>query len=138
MPPPPMPGADGQVQERIQSLRRAPAMLAQRRAVDIRVEANRHVESTTNRAGKVGVRPARLGCGGDVAIGWRRGIEIYRAERGNAHGRQVCLLRLEEIDRAANRLVRCGGRELGLPQRRSSCAAANRANELGAARSIPP
>ena len=38
------PGADGQVDKGVQPLRRAPAMFAQRRAVDIRVKADRHAQ----------------------------------------------------------------------------------------------
>jgi len=61
------PGADRDVTERVESHRGAPTLLAERRRVDVGVERDGHVERTLERGDDIGVRPARLGRGGDAA-----------------------------------------------------------------------
>ena len=107
-------GADGQIDEGIQPLGRAPAPLPQRRAVHVGIKADRHAQHPGHRPGEVGVGPARLGRGGDIAVGWGLGIGVQRPKGGNANGRQratVGLLRLKKGDGPANGLGRGGGGE---------------------------
>ena len=74
------PRADGQVNERVESLRRAPAPLTERRGVDVGVDADFDAERVSDGAGDIHVRPPRLRCGGDESI--RGGIrsQVERAE----------------------------------------------------------
>src|ERR1700736_320922 len=61
-------GANGQVDKRVQALRATPAPLAKRRSVDTGIEADRHFECPLDGPNDVGLRPARFGCCGYVAI----------------------------------------------------------------------
>ena len=62
----------------------APPILAQRRGVDVGVESQGHLERVREGAAQVGVLPAGLGSGGDVAVGGRLSVEIHRSERADA------------------------------------------------------
>ena len=79
--------ANRQVEKRVQRLSRAPAPLGQRRGVDVRVEADRHVERVAQRAGDVHVRPPGFRRRGDEAERGRGRLHVDRTERGNAHRR---------------------------------------------------
>lgn len=61
-------GAHGQVEERGQPLGSTPAPFAQCSGVDVGIEADRHAERPPDGPGYIGLRPARLGCRGDVTI----------------------------------------------------------------------
>ena len=110
----PDPGADGQVDEGVQPLRRAPAPLAEGGRVHVRVERHRESQRLAKRPCEVDVHPARLGCGGDEAEAARRGSEVDGAERADAdpgQGTETCLRVAEERQSLADRLLGAGGGE---------------------------
>jgi hypothetical protein len=92
-------GADGHVAEGVQPDGRAPALLAERRRVHVRVERDLHAERRAQRADDVRVGPPRLRSRRDQAA-----AKVDRPERAEAErsGRAVAG---EELDRAADRLV---------------------------------
>ena len=105
--------ADGKVEERIQSLRRAPTVFAERCAVDVSIEAHRQTERATDGAGQVGIGPARLGRSRNVTKSWGSWVGINRAKRGDANRGQLdvfCLV-FEEGDGPADGFLRCRRRE---------------------------
>ena len=61
-------GADRQVDEGVQSLGGAPAVLTEGGGVDVGVESDWQAEGVSQRADEVGVRPAGFGRGGDEAV----------------------------------------------------------------------
>ncbi len=65
------PSADGQIDERIETLRRTPTPLGQGSGVDVGVEADGHVERRAEGARDVHVRPARLRRRRDEAVAGR-------------------------------------------------------------------
>ncbi len=109
--------ADGQVDEGVQPLRRAPAPLPQPGNVDVGVEADGRTQPATNGPGQIGAGPAGLGRAGDVAEGRRVRVGVQRAKGGNAHrghGAVVGLLLAEEGQGAADGFVGCRRREARL------------------------
>src|SRR5437879_285906 len=86
--------AHGQVKKSRQTLRGPPAFLAKRGDVNVGIEADGYAECSPDSSDHVSLRPARLGCRGDVAIVRRITIRRYRAERPDADC--VDLLWLEE------------------------------------------
>ena len=134
-PPPPMPGANRQIDEGVESLGGAPAPLAQRRGVHIGIEADRHFERRLDRPHDIHVGPARLRRRRDEAERVGAGVQINRTERGDADGRQLPEARLgrpEEVDGLAKRALRRGRGESHLlshvPRARP-----DHAHELGSA-----
>ena len=53
-------GADGEVKNDLLALARAPCRLCQRRAIDIGIDDHRAGETTLQRPGQIGARPAGL------------------------------------------------------------------------------
>ena len=80
-------GAHGEVDEAVEAAGRAPARLAQRGRVHVRVERHGTPRSLVNPP-TTSVRPAGLGGGRDVAPGRRSLVEVHRPERANADGRE--------------------------------------------------
>src|SRR5579884_1148097 len=64
----------GKVDERGQALSGTPMPFTQCGGVHVSIEANRHSERTPDSSNYVGLRPARFGCRGNVAIVRRMGI----------------------------------------------------------------
>src|SRR5215470_9937947 len=91
-------GPDGDVAERVEPDRCAPAMLAQSGGVDVRVEDDRHAQLGTDRSGHVRMRPAWLGRGRDRAPGRRSEPQVDWAERADPD-RLDRPVALEERDR---------------------------------------
>ena len=60
-------GADGQINESVQPLGRAPFALGQSRAIDVGIKADGQVKCSPQRADKIDIGPAGFGCGGDKA-----------------------------------------------------------------------
>ncbi len=125
--------ADGQVDEGVQSLGSAPAVFAQGGGVYVGIEAHRYTQRPPDRSGNIGVSPARLGRGGDVAEGGRIRLRIHWAKRGDADGcqRLVFLMLLKKPNGPADGLFWSGG---GKARLRSDIvrAAAHRAHEFRA------
>ena len=107
-------GADGQIEEGIQVPGRPPAVLAQGRAVDVGLKADRNIQRPPHRAGQIGVGPTRLGRGGNKAVGGRSRLQIDRPEGGDAHRCQPVPVRPQELDGALNRFAGRGRGELDL------------------------
>src|SRR4051812_30526528 len=68
------------IRQVMETLGCAPLSFAERRAIHVRVEANRNAELLRKATGDPRVAPARLGGRGDVAIGRRRTSEVERTE----------------------------------------------------------
>ena len=97
-------GADRQVQERVQPLRRAPLRFAHRGHVDVRVEADLQAQFSPQHACELRVPPTGFGRGRDVAERRRSWIRVDRSERRDADGRHpavaaVCAWRKKSTDR---------------------------------------
>ena len=123
--------ADGHVDERGQPPRRTPAALAERGARDVGVEADRDAERPPDRADEVGVAPAGLGGGGDVAVVRVARPQLDGAERRDPHGRRSLRGR-EERDDLGQRRLRVGpGRDAGAGDDVVG-GGAEQADELGA------
>src|SRR5436309_268900 len=80
-------------------------MLGESGAVDVRIEPHRHIQRATDRSGKIGVRPARLWRGRDVAEMRRATVRIDRAKRGDPDCSkwQRPQMRTEECDGSSDR-----------------------------------
>ena len=91
------PGADRQIDKCVEPLGRAPPVFAQRSAVDIGVEADRHTQRRLERADKVRMCPVGFWRGGDIAVGGRPQVGIDRPKTRDADRGQwpfaVCWLR---------------------------------------------
>ena len=108
-------GSNRQVDKRIEPSGRSPAVLAQGRAVHVRIKPHRHVECPADAAHDIDVGPARFGCGGDVAIGGRTRRQVDRAERADADRRQsIPLMLLQVCHGLPDGLLRLGRRKAGL------------------------
>jgi hypothetical protein len=81
------PGTDRDVDEVIEALRRAPATLGERRAVDVGVEGDWHAERAQRRE-QVHLAPAGLGRRADAPITGLSGIQIQRSEARDAESRE--------------------------------------------------
>ncbi len=106
--------ADGQVDEGIQPLRRAPAPLAQAGDVDVGVEADGRAQPPADGPGHVSAGPTGLGRAGNATEGRRRRVGVQRAEGGDADGghRAIApLLLAEEGQGTADGFVGRGCRE---------------------------
>ncbi len=129
------PGADGEVDVGVQALRRAPAALAEGRAVDVGVDAHRH-SGGRDRTGDVHPGPAGFGGGGEVAEPGMARAQFEGTEGGDADRVQRTGLGgrlLEEGDGPGQGGARFAGREpdLGLDP---VGGRADQADELGPAR----
>ncbi len=91
----------------------APPILAQGRRVDVGVESDGHLERLREGAAQVGLLPAGLGSGGDVAVGRRLPVEVHRSERADPEGGDWVGAGLfaKESDDTPDGLGRRGGRE---------------------------
>ncbi len=79
--------ADGEIEQRIErAIFRHPVMLAKSGGVHIGIKGNRDAQRLMERAAQIGLRPAGLGRGRDVAVGRRIFVQIYRPERSDADG----------------------------------------------------
>jgi hypothetical protein len=88
---------DGDVRKVIEALRRAPAALGQRRAVDVGVETERPAEFAAEPLRDVRVPPAGLRGGCDVAEGRRVDAQVDGTERGDAQRTRSAMLRAPAI-----------------------------------------
>jgi len=86
----------------------APAVLAERGAIDVGVEGDGDGERAEG-ADDVRAGPARLGRRGDEAECRRATVEIDRAEAGDADRGDALGVRAEEVGHAPERLGRRGG-----------------------------
>ena len=122
-----------QVDKRVEPLGGAPAMLAQGRAVYVRVEADRDAQRRLERADKIRMSPVGFWRGGDIAVGGRPQVRVDRPKARDADRRQgpVRLLAAEERHCLRNCLGRLAG---GKAHFRADIVgtAADGAHELGA------
>ena len=72
--------ANRQIDEGVQSLRRAPFPFAERCAIDVRIKADGNIEGRAKCADNVCIRPAVLGSGENVSICGRSQV-LGRADR---------------------------------------------------------
>ena len=103
-----------QVDEGVQPAAGAPALLGQRRGVDVGIEADRHAKRGARGAGDRDVRPAGLWRRGDLSVGRRISPQIHRPEGGDTDGGErplPILFRRQEIQRLLERPLRRGRRE---------------------------
>ena len=92
----------------------APALLGQRRGVDVGIEADRHAKRGARGAGDRDVRPAGLRRRGDLSVGRRISPQIHRPEGGDTDRGErplPILFRRQEIQRLLERPLRRGRRE---------------------------
>src|ERR1700750_2217817 len=68
--------ADGDIDQRARAPRAPPAVLGERGAVHVGLEANRNAERAAQRSDEVDVLPAGLGCGRDRSVRRRARVEI--------------------------------------------------------------
>ena len=93
------PGANGNVDEIVDSLRRTPAAFGHRRRIHVRVELHWPSKCSANGTGKVTVTPGRLGRRGNESKGGRPGVRIDRSEGRNPNSIEGRILP-KEIDGA--------------------------------------
>ena len=129
------PGADGEIDKRIDPLGRAVRVLAQGRRVDVGVYADGHLQGSREPAGEAGLRPARFGGAGDVAVRGGKRVQVDRSKRADADRPQgsVTGLLAEKGDRPADRFVGCCGWEADLRPDISRVARDN-TDKLGSSR----
>ena len=102
-------GADGDVDEVVETCRRPPPLLAQRRGVHVGVEGDgKSRESAAHCSEDIGISPTRLGRRSDEPVCGRRGIKVHRAERADADGVQQSPARLL-LAEPARHGEKCGG-----------------------------
>ena len=77
--------ADGDVNQRIKALPRAPELLPNRSRIDVRVKTNGHLKATMQRGHQRHMLPARFRRGGDVAKGAALTIKIHRTKGTDAN-----------------------------------------------------
>ena len=105
-------GADGDVNERIDALSRAPEILAEHGGIHIRVKSDRDVVAGLQHVHDIDILPAGLGRCGDVAVGFAVRIHIHRAKGADANGLEGTMLRFRDGKPATDlgeRFVRRGG-----------------------------
>ena len=112
-------GTNGDVDQTVKSYPRAPAMFAECRRVHVGVERDGQVECLPNWAKQVGIRPARFGRRGDIAVGWGTRSQVEGAERADSDGGQGGLAVMSQEE--AGDL----GQRFGRRRRRDTNAVAN-------------
>ena len=87
------------VDEAVEPAAGAPADLAERGRVNVGVEPDGYLQLLADWAHDVCIAPARLGRGGDVPVRRRTGLQVDRAERADANGRQrgLPVMRQQEV-----------------------------------------
>src|SRR5260370_42652718 len=123
-------GTDRDVQEVLQTLRRAPVKFGESGGVDVRVECDPCAQRVANRTHKIEIPPGQFRSGGDIAERGRLGVGIDRPERADSYGVER-LASPEERDCAADGFFRRRSRELDRLE--IARIASDSANELGAA-----
>src|SRR5690606_11416966 len=95
------PGANGQVNERVEPLRGPPPVLAQRGGIDVGVECHRYAHFPADNASEIRICPSRLRRTRDEPPRFRIRIEVDRPERSDADGLKPGLASLlpEKINR---------------------------------------
>ena len=104
---------DGDVDQTVESYPRAPAMFAERRGVHVGIERDGQVKRLSNWAQQVGIRPARFGRRGDIAVGWGARSQVEGTERADSNGGQggLDVMSQEEAGDLGQRFGRSGRRD---------------------------
>ena len=106
-------GTNGDVDQTVKSDARAPAMFAERRGVHVGIEHDGQVEGLPNWTKQVGIRPARFGRHGDIAVGWGARSQVEGTERADSNGGQggLAVMSQEEAGDLGQRFGRSGRRD---------------------------
>ena len=88
-------------------------MFAERRGVHVGVERDGQVERLANWAKQVGIRPARFGRRGDIAVGWGARSQVEGTERADSDGGQggLAVMSKEEFSDLGQRFRRSSRRD---------------------------
>ena len=124
-------GAHGDIDQVVHILACAHLELGQRRRAHVGIDEGGHLEGLPQVGRKGTVLPARLGRGGDIAIGGRIRVQIQGTKPGDAQGFNVLVPKIRRDTR--QRLI---GRQRGhyRPVQDMALLVAYRAHHLGAAR----